>query len=232
MQPYLFPYIGYFQLIKAVDLFVVHDDVQFIKGGWINRNKILVNNSDFMFTFSLKKDSSFLNINERYFSNRFTEERTKFLKNLYANYGKRERYKDVSYLIEEILNVDIDNRNIATIITRSIKMICHYLDINTPIIRSSEISQINHLKGEQRVIEINKLLHSTHYINPIGGVTLYDKENFRKQGLLLNFIKSNPIEYNQQSKEFIPWLSIIDVIMNNSVKQTKDFLNEYKLYIN
>src|SRR5690242_636845 len=92
MQPYLFPYIGYFQLINAVDKFVIHDDVQFIKGGWINRNQILVNNREFMFTFSIKKDSSSHNINKRYFSDKFEAEKNKFLRTLKANYGKCERY--------------------------------------------------------------------------------------------------------------------------------------------
>ncbi|HEU5140600.1 MAG TPA: WbqC family protein, partial [Bacillales bacterium] len=103
MQTYLFPYIGYFQLIHSVDQFVIYDDVQYIKSGWINRNRILVNQKDFMFTLSLKKASSSLNINERYFSKNFGRERDRLLKTLKESYGQMDDYENVSTLLENAL---------------------------------------------------------------------------------------------------------------------------------
>lgn len=229
MQPYLFPYIGYFQLINSVDLFVICDDVQYIKGGWINRNRILVNNHDHMFTFSLKKDSSHLNINKRYFSERIGIEKQSFLKTLKASYGKLERYDEVSCLIEEVLSGNVIDQDISKIITRGLKVICNYLDIHTKILFSSEIPKNNELTREDRVIEINKQLHATHYINPIGGMELYSKGNFLKHNINLSFLKSKPIQYKQNGKEFIPWLSIIDVLMFNSRDEVKQLLDEYEL---
>ncbi len=231
MQPYLFPYIGYFQLINSVDLFVIHDDVQYIKGGWINRNRILVNNCPFLFTFSLKKAPSTLNINERYFSGAFMEEKKKLLRTLKSSYGKAEGYDEVSRLVEESLDVKHEDEDISKIITSSLKLICNYLNIETPIVVSSEINKNNLLKGEERVIEINKQLNSTHYINPIGGLQLYNEENFLKQDIKLNFLQSKPIVY-PQGNEFIPWLSIIDVLMFNSKEKVRGFLGHYDLLRN
>ena len=64
MQPYIFPYLGYFQLLNSVDHFVFYDDVNFIKGGWVNRNQLLINNQNKFFTVPLKKIISFTPINE------------------------------------------------------------------------------------------------------------------------------------------------------------------------
>lgn len=227
MQPYLFPYIGYFQLINAVDRFVIHDDVQFIKSGWINRNKILVNNHEFLFTFSLKKNSSYLNINERYFSDNFDLEKNKLFRTLKSSYGKSKNFKEVFSIIQEILNVNNADQDISKIITRSLQVICDYLDIRTPIITSSEMIKNNNLTGEKRVIEINKQLNSTHYINPIGGIELYSEENFQKHNVQLSFLKSKPIKYTQNGAEFIPWLSIIDVLMFNSKEEIVGLLYDY-----
>lgn len=227
MQPYLFPYIGYFQLINAVDKFVIHDDVQFIKAGWINRNRILVNHHEHLFTFSLKKNSSYLNINERYFSDNFDEEKNKLFRTLKNSYGKSKNFKEVFSLIQEILNVNHTDKDISKIITRSLIMICDYLKIRTPIITSSEMEKNSDVAGEKRVIEINKRLNSTHYINPIGGVELYSEENFLKHNIQLSFLKSRPINYIQNGAEFLPWLSIIDVLMFNTTEEIIGMLNEY-----
>lgn len=226
MQPYLFPYIGYFQLINAVDQFVILDDVQYIKRGWINRNKILLNDSEYMFTFSLAKDSSRLNINQRFFSENYLKEKGNFLETLKRSYGRLENYRKVSNLIEEILNVDIRNEDISKMIARSLRLICNYLEVSTQIIFSSEFGDLVGLRGEEKIIAINKQLNSSHYINPIGGMELYSEENFLRQDIQLSFLKSREVQYKQREK-FIPWLSIIDVLMFNSREEVIALLKEY-----
>jgi hypothetical protein len=226
MQPYLFPYIGYFQLMNAVDQFVILDDVQYIRRGWINRNKILVNNSEFMFTFSLAKDSSRLNINQRFFSEDYLKEKEDILETIKRSYGKLENYRRISNLIEEILNVDTRNEDISRMIARSLRLICNYLEISTPIIFSSELGHHDGLKGEDKIIDINKQLNSNHYINPIGGMELYSEENFLKQGIQLSFLRPREIQYKQR-EEFIPGLSIIDVLMFNTREEVIALLKEY-----
>ena len=227
MQPYLFPYIGYFQLIHAVDLFVIYDDVKYIKGGWINRNKILVNNKEYLFTFSLKKSSSYANINERFFSEKFKNEKLKFLKTVEHSYKRAPFFYDVYPIIQDIMNYE--KENISEFISYSLKVVCKYLGIKTPFVFSSCIDKKDFLKGEERVININKCLNSTCYINHIGGVGLYSKSRSKQEGIDLYFLKPKPIHYKQFNADFIPWLSIIDVLMFNSKDTVRTFLDEYEL---
>ena len=137
MQPYLFPYIGYFQLINTVDKFVIHDDIQYIKGGWINRNRIQINDKDYLFTFSLKKDSSLKNIDTRLFSDQFIKEKVHFLRLIQNNYKKAPYFLDIYNLLSRIL--DFKELNISSFITNSLKQICNYLEIKTPIYLSPEL---------------------------------------------------------------------------------------------
>lgn len=229
MQPYLFPYIGYFQLIQAVDKFVIYDDVQYMKGGWINRNRVLVNKSPYTFTFSVKKDSFEKNINERYFNQNFNKERKKFLKTITESYGKATNFNEVFPLIEESLQVNIQEENISDVITRSIKMIADYLGIDTQFILSSDLEKSSEDRAE-RIIEINRLLDTNHYINAIGGKELYTKEYFDERNIKLNFLRTNrDLTYDQNIEEFIPNLSIIDILMFNSREEISAFLNKYTL---
>ncbi len=229
MHPYLFPYIGYFQLIQAVDKFVIYDDVQYMKGGWINRNRVLVNKSPYTFTFSVKKDSFEKNINERYFNQNFNKERKKFLKTITESYGKATNFNEVFPLIEESLQVNIQEQNISDVITRSIKMIADYLGIDTQFILSSDLEKSSEDRAE-RIIEINRLLDTNHYINAIGGKELYTKEYFDERNIKLNFLRTNrDLTYDQNIEEFIPNLSIIDILMFNSREEISAFLNKYTL---
>ena len=227
MQPYLFPYLGYLQLINAVDKFVIHDDVKYIKGGWINRNHILLNKKDYLFSFSLKKDSDYLNINQRFFVDYIETERKKFLITLSNAYKKAPYFTDIIRLILEIFSYK--ELNISLMITNSLKILCTYLDIKSEFFVSSEIGKNNSLKGPERVMSIVKILDGNHYINPIGGVDLYSKEKFLEEGIKLSFIKTRYIRYKQFDTEFIPNLSIIDVLMFNSKEEVKKLLDEYDL---
>lgn len=227
MQPYLFPYIGYFQLINAVDKFVIYDDIKYTKKGWINRNRILVNGKDKLFTIPLKKDSDYLDIYERKLSDNSPAEIKKILNKIEASYKKAPYYREIYPIITDCLLHE--ENNLFDYIYYSIKKIKTYLNIKTKLIISSKIGIKKRLKGEAKVISICKRLKSTHYINAIGGVKLYDKENFLKENIKLNFIKSNVIEYKQFNNIFIPSLSIIDVMMFNSKKEITKMLNDYTL---
>jgi len=227
MQPYFFPYLGYFQLINSVNLFVIYDDVQYIKGGWINRNRILLEDRDYLFTFPVKKGCLNDQIFDRNFGDDFPIFVKRFKRTLEVAYGNAPEYLDAMSLITKVL--DSDNLNIARLISRSLRIICDYLSIETKFIMSSKIEKDETLKGQDRVIEINRLLGSTHYINPIGGMGLYSKEAFRKAGIKLSFLKMRPVIYKQYDNEFVPNLSIIDVMMFNSREKIKELLGEYDL---
>jgi len=229
MQPYFFPHIGYFQLIKAVDLFVIYDDVNFIKQGWINRNKILISGKEFLFTLPLKDASSFTTIRETKVNYpAYINWKGKFLKSLEQSY-KNATYFEVTYkLIESVLNKDCIS--IADFANESFISISTYLGLKT----SFQCSSINYsdtkiLDRESRLISIIKTNEANVYINAIGGQSLYEKDSFAQFGIKLNFIKSNPLKYKQFEKEFVPFLSIIDVLMFNNPEEINVMLDQFEL---
>lgn len=226
MQPYFFPYIGYWQLMNAVDKYVVYDDVNFIKGGWINRNRILLHNQPQYFNVQMKGASSFKLINEILINNNELNV-NKNLKTIYMAYHKAPHYIQVYPIIEKILRFQTDN--LAEYVINSIMVIADFLNIQTEIIISSNLLKNNDLKGKEKVKEICKILGATEYYNAIGGMELYSFDEFRKNGINLSFLKTNKIIYKQFNNEFIPNLSILDVMMFNSQDEIKAMLNEFTL---
>lgn len=226
MQPYLFPYIGYFQLILSVDKFILYDDVNYIKKGWINRNNFLERDKAKIFTFSVENVSQNRLINEHYFI--ITEkDKIKFFNFLKQGYSNAPYYKDIMELLKNI--VDFQNKRVDYFIYNSLKKILEYLKIEKEIIFSSKIEKDNSLKSQDKIIEICKILKTNEYINAIGGKELYSEEEFINNGIKLKFLKSNEVKYNQFGGEFIGNLSIIDILMFNSIEVTKNILEEYIL---
>lgn len=226
MQPYIFPYIGYFQLINAVDKFIIYDDVNFINKGWINRNRILVNGKDSLFTIPLKEASQNKLINNIEV-NWDSAWKSKFLKTIEQSYKKAPHYQQVLPLIEGLLNTE--KSIFSEIIFENLTQVCQYLGIKTEIVPSSSIYQNTDLKAQERIIDICVQEKTDTYINPIGGLELYDKATFEAIGKELFFIKSKAIRYTQFKNEFVPWLSIIDILMFNSPEHISTLLNDYEL---
>lgn len=226
MQPYFFPYIGYFQLINSVDKFVILDDVSFIKKGWINRNYILVNSKPCLFTIPLVKPSQNKLINETEIAFE-TNWKKKFLKTIETGYVKAPFFSEVYGMLSLIM--ESGQNNLSKFIQLSLKEIKTYLGLNTAIVESSVTYSNSHLKGEQRITDICRKENSQVYINLPGGTELYSKSNFLREGIDLYFIKSDRIEYRQFENEFAPSLSMIDVMMFNSKERINKFLNSYEL---
>lgn len=226
MQPYFMPYIGYLQLLNGVDKFVLYDDVNYINKGWINRNRILINGQAYLFTIPLKEASQNKLINEIYLSEDL-KWRGKLLKTLEQAYKKAPFYSTALAVTEKIVNLHAEKLN--DWIADSFKVLVDYLDIKTEIVPGSSIYKNTHLKAQERILDICLQEKAEHYINPIGGMELYDKTVFEQNGIRLNFIKSKPIVYPQFKNEFVPWLSIVDIMMFNDVPTIKGFLNEYEL---
>lgn len=222
MQPYFFPYIGYFQLINAVDEFVIYDNIEFTKRGWINRNRILVNGKDDYISLPLKKDSDFLFVNQRFLSDSWEHDRNKIINKLKESYRKAPYFSEVFPIIEEILMYE--NKNLFYFILNSINNVNHYLELNTKLVTSSTLDINHNLKSEEKVIAICKAVNAYEYINPIGGLELYNKNTFNNNGINLQFLRATEVKYTQFSNEFLPWLSIIDVMMFNSKNEVKKFL--------
>jgi hypothetical protein len=227
MQPYFLPYLGYFQLINAVDVFVIYDNIQFTKKGWIHRNRMLVEGESKLFTVPLKKDSDFLNVNERFLSNDFENTKIKLLRTIKNNYHKAPRFKEVYAVLEHILN--FEDFNLFNFVYHSIVEICEFLSIDTKLVISSSLD-INHdLTSKDKVLAICKNQTAIQYYNTYGGIELYDKQEFLNEGIILSFMKSKTINYIQFNKPFVPWLSILDVMMFNSKEEIRVMLNEYTL---
>ena len=228
MQPYLFPYIGYFQLIHAVDCFVIHDDVQWIKGGWINRNRILTNGDPCMITLPVQRPSSTSRINECTLPRDTATHQKKLLNSIHASYRKAAHFAPTYELIASCLDGSVGAA--SEFITPTIQRICDHLHISTPILVSSELNKDASLKGQDRVIDINLQLNADYYINPIGGTELYSFEAFSAAGLSLSFLSSRSSKYSQiNATSFHPNLSIIDVLMHNGADGTSDLLHAYEL---
>lgn len=229
VQPYFIPYIGYFQLINAVNRFVFYDDVNYIKRGWINRNNILVNqNQKNLITIPCENASQNKLINQISIS---LDEKTKskILRTFELAYKKAPNFEYVFPLIQNILI--FNEKNLAKFTANSIIEISNYIGITTEFIYSSEnYSQTKDLGKADRLIEITKLENAEEYINPIGGTKLYSKEYFSKKNVKLHFLKSDEkLSYKQFNNDFIPYLSMIDVLMFNDLETINLLLQKYKL---
>jgi len=221
MQPYLFPYIGYWQLIHAADVFVIFDDVNYINRGYINRNSILVNGKEQRFTLELKGASQNKWINQIDVGNN----ESKLLRTVELAYKKSPNFKAVYPLIEKVLVNE--EENLAYFVGDSIKTVSDYLGVNTTFIYSSDLNKYNNLKGQEKIIDIAVRLSADHYINAIGGQGLYDETQFNQEGIMLRFLKTQINEYKQFGNEFISYLSIIDILMFNDLTDVHEMLNAY-----
>ncbi|MFZ2709007.1 MAG: WbqC family protein [Leptotrichiaceae bacterium] len=226
MQPYFFPYIGYWQLINAVDKYVIYDDVNYIKGGWINRNRILINDKPSFINLKMNGSSPNKLIKEIHVSND-NRWKNKLLKSIELSYRKAPFFEMSFPIIEEIINHD--EVNLSLYLENLIKRIAEYLEMNTEFVLSSNIEKDNSLKGQDKVIEICKSLGAKEYYNAIGGVELYSAENFNSYGIELRFLRTEYIEYKQFKNDFSPYLSIIDVMMFNSKEEIMNILDMYSL---
>ncbi len=222
MQPYFLPYLGYFQLINQVDCFVIYDDIQFSKKSWVNRNRILINGQESLVSLPLKKASDYLDISERNIAEVFDWK--KMFRQFEMGYKKSTNWNRYSKVLEEILS--FNNTKLFDYVSNSVDQICRVLGVTTEIVKSSELMVDRDLKGKDRVIATCKTLGAETYVNPIGGIELYDHEEFRKSGLKLNFLRSRLSPYEQIKVEaFSPALSIMDVMFNCSTETMRNFIN-------
>lgn len=222
MQPYFLPYIGYWQLINAVEKFVVCDNIKFTKKGWINRNHFLQNDKTEVFSLPLKKDADHLYVNQRELSDNFSQDCQKLLRRFESAYRKAPNYDEGISLFSICLLYE--EKNLFEYLLHSIKQICAYLGIKTELIVSSTLNMDHSLKKQERVIATCKALGATDYLNPAGGKLLYDKETFSAHGINLSFQNLPSCSYPQFHDRFVPNLSIIDLVMFNDRATVKHFL--------
>jgi hypothetical protein len=223
MQPYFLPYVGYFQLIGAVDQFIVYDNIKYTKKGWINRNRMLRNGEDVMFTVPLKGASDHLTIVERELAIDF--DRQKLLSQFQGAYRRAPFFESTFPVIERVVNSA--ETNLFRFLYHSIVQVCEHLNIKTTITISSTIPIDPSLKNQDLVLAYCEARGASTYVNAIGGVDLYSKEAFRERGIELRFLKSRPFEYPQFGGTFVPWLSILDVMMFNPLEVVRQCVSSH-----
>lgn len=228
MQPYIFPYLGYFQLMAAAERFVIYDDVQYIKGGWINRNRLLVNGQPFLFTIPLDAPSPNRNICDIALNAR-QPWREKLLQTIGQSYRRAPHFEPVFGLLERVF-MNADAQTIADLVRVSFTELVAYLELPVELVPTSSHYGNQHLRSQERVLDICRREGATEYVNAQGGRELYDHETFEANGLKLHFLQPELKPYQQLGKgAFVPGLSIIDVLMNNSVAETNELLRCYQL---
>lgn len=217
MQPYFLPYPGYFQLIAAVDVFVVYDNIKYVKSGWINRNRLCRNGEAATFSLPLKHASDSLDVRERELAAAFDPE--KLLNQFRGAYAQAPQFARVFAWLEEVVRQG--ERNLFRYLDHSIRAVCDLLAVGTEIRISSDIAIDHTLKKQDKVIALCRAAGARTYVNAIGGTDLYDKEEFRRQGIELEFLRPKPFEYLQLEPAFVPSLSIVDALMFNSLETVR-----------
>ena len=220
MQPYILPYIGYFQLIEAADVFIVYDNIKYTKKGWINRNRFLSNGSDALFSLPLKKDSDYLDVVDREISPDFAPD--KLLNQLKEAYRKAPHLDDTLGLLRSALIQE--ERNLFRFLKHALEQTCRHIGIRTPFVTSSTLSIDHALQGQDKVIALCHAVGANAYVNPIGGTALYNQADFAQAGIELRFLRSTLKPYRQFAEEFVPGLSILDVLMFNSPKRVLEMV--------
>ena len=223
MQPYLFPYLGYYQLAFAADRWVFHDDVMYIKQGYINRNSILLNGAVHRFSVPIRAQSDSRPINEHHAIPPFD----KILRVISQAYAKAPHFSKVFPLVESVL--DGSETNIARMGGASLGVVFDYLGIALRTIWASSMTGHQRLKGEERVLAICESLGAKEYVNPIGGLELYKEDTFASRGIRLRFHRMRPVSYHQGNVPFAPNLSMIDVLMHNDPDRVTSLLRECDL---
>jgi hypothetical protein len=228
MQPYFFSYIGYWQLIHAVDRFVIYDDVNYIKGGWINRNRLLINGVPVYITAPLQHLSPYKRICDTVLqpSAVWRDKRVKMVENTYR---KAPCFAEVFPVIEKLIRYEADN--LADYLAYQLQTLAAFMEIKTEFVVTSRYYENGHISGQQRVLDNCKREHAGTYINPQGGQSLYDAATFRSADIDLRFIVSRPLPYKQRSIGFVPYLSIIDVLMETGTVDIKRHLNSFDFII-
>lgn len=223
-QPYFLPYFPYWQLIAAADAFLVSDDYAYMKGSWIPRNRILVNGRIQYFRIEVEQKSCHRLIKDCRVA---TKDPSEKLHTLEMAYHKAPFFQDGYALAERILLCP--ETGLADYLAHSIREVCEYMGIATPLLKSSGLPGNSLLRKEERIYDFCHRLGADRYINAIGGRELYDKEAFRRQGIKLCFISSETAPYRQFDTPFVPGLSVIDAIMFISREALHERLGQFRL---
>lgn len=220
MQPYFFPYIGYFQLMSAVDAFVVYDNIKYTKKGWINRNRLLANGAEMSFSLPLAAASDQCHVFERCLAGNYQAD--KMLRQVKGVYQKAPFFSPTQALVAKVCQYS--DQNLFAFLNHGLQQTAQHLGITTLVTKSSDIAIDHNLKGQDKVLAICEALGADTYVNSMGGQALYSREAFRSHQIDLKFLQPKSFDYPQLGNTFVPWLSIIDVLMFNPIHHVKSWV--------
>jgi hypothetical protein len=225
MQPYFLPHIGYFQLIDSVDKFLLYNDVNYINRGWINRNRLLVNGKEHLFTIPLSRASQ----NKLIYEIELADDtwKAKLLRKVEQSYSKAPQYREVYSLLLRVLNAS--TQKLDDFIYNSIEIVSEFLSLKSTLGRTSDQYGNCDLKGAERILDICRQEKAKTYVNAVGGMSLYSRDMFAQHGVELLFLQPLSIKYPQWGQDFVPGLSIVDTLMFNDKNTVKRLLKEKKL---
>lgn len=226
MQPYFFPYIGYWQLIRAVDRFVIYDDVSYINRGWINRNRLLINGAPSYFTAPLQGASQNRRICDTHLQPS-ADWRNKLVRTVENTYRKATCFDEVFPVVENLIRHETDD--LADYLAHQLQTLAAFMGLDTEFVVSSRCYGNDELAGQDRILDICTREGAGTYVNPQGGLTLYESEAFHRAGIDLRFIVMRPLPYKQRSAGFVPGLSIVDALMETGPHGIGLHLGAYEL---
>ncbi|WP_202406085.1 WbqC family protein [Hufsiella ginkgonis] len=227
MQPYFFPYLGYYSLIKHTDAWIIFDSVQYIRHGWIERNRVLKPAEGWQY-ISVPLEKHGRDILIRDVKIREEDWRDRITRQL-AHYKKSPYFEPVMALVKQCF--DIDTNDITSLNAHILEHTCRYLGIS---FNYQVFSRMNLRIGEVNdagdwALQISKAFGASGYVNPPGGAGLFDSEKFKAAAIDLKFLNINLNDYSQRRKTFEPGLSIIDVMMFNSKEDINIMLDDFQI---
>ncbi len=222
MQPYFFPYIGYFQLMSAVDLFVFYDDVQYLDRAWMNRNRIRVDNHKAWLTFPVRQGSRSLAVNQRQYI--LGNETDKVLRRVRAAYAKAPFFDEASALVDACL--DCSTSTVARFNAHLLTLLAGELGLSCRFESASSIGCPADLKGQDRILALCEKVQATDYVNPIGGQALYKKASFAERDVGLSFLRTTTPPAQLEGGP--AHLSILDHLMMEGLERTRTRMGEWE----
>jgi hypothetical protein len=226
MQPYAFPYLGYFQLMGAVDRFVLLDDVNYINAGWINRNRLMGSSGPLRFTLPIEGASQNRRLGElQLVSGPLWQD--KLLRTIEQSYSRSPGFAHAWPVVEAVLR--FPERRLTDWLRHSLERVCAALGVNTPMVSAAAVHPAGAARGQRRVVEICLREGATDYVNSDGGRALYTPDAFANEGVRLHFLTHHPRPYPQRGAAFVERLSIIDVMMSNPRCALPGLLGDYSI---
>lgn len=226
MQPYFFPYLGYFALIERCDSWVVFDVTQYTPKTWMNRNRVLHPAGSWNWvTVPLANSSNSIRIHEARVLDP-AKARNGVIGKLSHYRRKAPHWRAVEQLVDAAFD-GADGDSLVSLNTSAMRVVCQHLEIGfEPLVCSElglDLSGVDHPGGWAPAIA--SALGATEYLNPIGGSQLFVAEEFNRLGIALEFLEFPPFGYSVAPYTFEPGLSVLDVLMWNDASSVRAALS-------